>query len=72
MKKIIQRLVKTIQAILIILSLTITYFVIFGITLIFMIIFKRKMLIGQSKYNDTFWIDAKEYESNKEDIFSQS
>ncbi len=71
-KRILQKFIKAIQIILIILSLTIIYFVIFGITVIFMIIFRRKILTGQNRYDNTFWIEAKEYELNNEDIFSQS
>ncbi len=71
-KRIMQKFIKVVQIILITLLLTVTYFVVFGITVVFMIIFRRKILTGQNRYDNTFWIEAKGYELNNEDIFSQS
>lgn len=71
-KRIIQKIIKVIQVILITLLLTITYFVIFGITLIFTAIFRRKILLGQTRRDSTFWIEAKGYEVDLKDAVSQS
>ncbi len=71
-KRMMQKFIKVVQIILITLLLTVTYFVVFGITVVFMIIFRRKILTGQNRYDNTFWIETKGYELNNEDIFSQS
>ena len=71
-KKIIQNLIRIIQRILIFVSLTVIYFFGFGITLLFMMIFNRKVLTGYSKNDNTFWIEAKGYEADIEESLRQS
>jgi len=71
-KKIIQNLIRIIQKLLIIFLLTIIYFLGFGITLIFMVIFNRKVLACHSGSDDTFWIDAEGYGADMEDSVRQS
>ena len=71
-KKIIQGFIKTVQKILIFVSLIIIYFLGFGITLFFMMIFNRKVLAGYSKNDNTFWIKATKYEADIEDSMHQS
>lgn len=63
-RKIIQNFIKTVQKILITAALFILYIVGFGITLIFVIIFNRKLLGGKEREKDTFWKDAKGYETD--------
>jgi hypothetical protein len=71
-KKVIQNFIRIIQRILIFISLTVIYFLGFGITLFFMLIFKHKILTGYSKSDNTFWIEAKGYEADIEDSIHQS
>jgi hypothetical protein len=59
--KIVQKIGIIIQRIIIIPSLFIIYFVGFGITLILVFLFSRKMLVVDNK-KSTFWIDAEDYE----------
>ncbi len=72
LKKIAQRLIKAIQRILMFVSLTLIYFVGFGITLFFMRIFASTALRGYSDDDNTFWIEAKDYEADIEDSMRQS
>lgn len=71
-KKIILWIIFLIQKMLLFISLTLIYFIGFGITLFFMKIFSRRDLAGYSKDNDTFWIEAKGYEADIEDSMRQS
>jgi hypothetical protein len=71
-KRIIQNFIRIIQKILVTLSLPIVYFLGFGITLIFMMVFNRKVLTSNSKDDNTFWVKATEYEANIEDSMRQS
>lgn len=60
-----------VQKIIITLSLIIIYFVGFGITLIFILVFRRKMLTGEFGKN-TIWIEAEGYESDINGAIRQS
>ena len=71
-EKIIQGFIRTVQRILIFVSLTLIYFFGFAITLFFMMIFNRKVLAGYSKDEHTFWIEARGYEANTNDSLRQS
>jgi len=71
-KKIIQGFIRTVQKILIFVSLTLIYFLGFGITLIFMMVFNRKVLTGNSKDDNTFWVKATAHEANIKDSMHQS
>jgi hypothetical protein len=71
-KKIILAFIGGIQKILIVIFLTLIYFLGLGATLLFMLIFNRKPLKAYSKDSATFWGEAKGYESGMEDALRQS
>lgn len=71
-KKIIRIFIKIIQGVLLVVSLTIVYFLGFGITLIFMLIFNRRALKGSGKNDFSFWIQAMGYEADYENSLRQS
>lgn len=71
-KKIIRNFVRIIQKVLIVLLLTLIYFLGFGITVIFMMVFKHKILTGSRKDDITFWVEANGYEADMEDSLRQS
>ena len=58
-KKIIQKYIKIIQKMFITVALFILYIVGFGITLIFTIIFNRKLLGIEKREKNSFWSAAK-------------
>lgn len=72
LKKITQNFVRTVQKILIVVSLIFIYFFGFGITLLFTLIFHRKVLTGYSKDDNTFWVEAERYEPDISDSLRQS
>jgi cytochrome c biogenesis protein CcdA len=71
-KEIIQSYIKIVQKILITILLTILYIIGFGITFIFAMIFKRRLLGQRPERNNTFWFKAEGYETNMNDSMSQS
>jgi len=72
LKRLVQNLIKIIQKILIVILLTIVYFLGFGFTLIFLMFFNRKILTGPGKDSNTFWIKAEGYRVNAQDSVRQS
>jgi cytochrome c biogenesis protein CcdA len=56
----------------IVLLLTIVYFLGLGITVIFLMFFNRKILTGNSKNDNTLWVEATGYEADIEDTLRQS
>lgn len=64
MSRIIQKLIILIQNIFLTVTLFIIYLVMFGLTFLFIFIFKRKVLIGDNEDNTTFWQDAQGYEED--------
>ena len=58
--RILQKLVVLIQKLIIIPSLIVIYFFVIGITLIFVFLFRRRLLI-ENKKKDSFWFDAEGY-----------
>lgn len=66
------KLTKVLQKILITIFLTLTYFIIFGFTVIFMFIFKYQFLKGKSKDKRSFWNKTKSYDPTFTDCLSQS
>lgn len=71
-KKIIQNFIRIIQKILITISLIIVYIVGFGVTLIFAMVFNRRLLGEECKEKSTFWIKAKWYGADINDSVRQS
>jgi len=61
LKSIIQRLIAIVQKIFIMVSLFILYICGFGITLIFVMLFNRRLIRRQKLNKDSFWIDAQGY-----------
>ena len=79
MKRIFQKIkgitlfvVGKIQKVLITIFLIVTYFIVFGVSLIFIAIFNRKLLWPKIKKTKTFWIDAKGYSPKIKDCLRQS
>ena len=71
-KKIVQKYIRIIQNILITIALFFVYIVGFGITLIFVIIFDRKLLGVEKIEKDTFWKNAEGYQTDIKDCMRQS
>ena len=72
LKKITQKLVRAVQGVLLLISLTLVYFLGFGITLFFALLFNRKLLRGCNKDSDTFWVEARGYDPDIGDNLHQS
>jgi len=70
-KKIIQKFIMVVQKIIITSSLIVIYFAGFGITLIFVLLFKRKVITGEPR-NGSVWIEAEGYEPDINDAVFQS
>jgi len=64
MRKMIDRLVKTIQKILIVILLTVVYFLGFGITLLFVLIFSPRSIFGGRKKDQSTWINVEDQNEN--------
>lgn len=71
-KRFLQWYIKTVQKILITLLLTILYGVGFGVTLIFALIFQRRLLAGRGGKAGTFWVEAEGYQPDPDDSIRQS
>lgn len=71
MKKIINFYIRFVQKILIVLLLTILYFLVFGITRLLLVIFPNKNF-RHIKNATTYWIPAKDDGNNESSAFEQS
>ena len=71
-KKILATIVKMIQRILITVFLIILYFFGFGITLFFLVLFKRKLIYSSIKNIDSSWLKAEGYDQGLEESLRQS
>ena len=71
-KKILFNIIKVVQKILITIFLTVLYIVGFGMTLVFIMIFKRSYLRAKRRDDETFWISASGYEPDMDDCMRQS
>ena len=71
-KKKIQKLINTIRKILILMVLFFIYIFGFGITLVFVAIFNRKVLRLPKKGENTFWKSAQGYDSDIEESLRES
>jgi len=67
-----QKILRTVQRILMVVLLTIVYFIGFGITLFFLRIFKHGILKRCSKNSESFWIEAVGYNPDITDSLHQS
>lgn len=72
LKKILDNIIRTVQAVLMAVLLTFVYFIGLGITLFFMLIFNRKVLTGPNKNDKSFWIEACGYDADINDSLRQS
>jgi hypothetical protein len=72
MKKIIKIYIRFVQKILITLLLTVLYFIGFGLTWVYSVLFKRGMLYGRCRNDESFWLDIKEQEPNLQNSIQQS
>jgi len=72
LKKIIEKIIWIIQVIVITISLLLIYFVGFGVTLVFILLFNRKIFNIASSNRDTFWIEADGYDLDMNDGLRQS
>lgn len=70
--KIVRKFVKAIQMLLITVSLTLVYFVLFGVTYFFMAIFKRADLLGHARCGCSSWVKAEGYSAHMEDALRES
>ena len=71
-KKILAKLVRAIQKIMITVFLILIYFLGFGITLLFMVLFNRKLIFRRLKSKDSSWLRAEEYDPGLEGSLRQS
>jgi len=72
LKKILAKLVRVIQKILITVSLILIYFLGFGLTLFFVALFNRKLIYNNFKIKDSSWLDAEGYGPDLEESLRQS
>lgn len=71
-RKIIQKYIRIIQKIFITIALFILYIVGFGITLILVTIFNRRLLGVGKKEKATFWINAEGYDVDINECMRES
>lgn len=71
-KIIIQIFIRFIQNTIVTISLFLIYVFGFGVTIIFMMLFNRDILISRSDKKDTFWSKAEDYETDIEISLRQS
>jgi cytochrome c biogenesis protein CcdA len=69
---IIQPLVRGVQRVLLVVFLTILYFLGFGITLLFLMLFNRRALIRKYNLDATFWNKAEGYDADIDNSVRQS
>ena len=72
LKKKAQRFIVIIQKVLIIIFLVLIYFVGFGLTLVFVLLFNKRIIFAKRGELDTFWLEANGYESDILDSMKQS
>ena len=63
-QEIIQPVIRIIQKILLAVFLILLYFIGLGLTLFFMLFFKRNILWGKPDSSNTFWSEAEDYDAN--------
>jgi len=71
-KNLTRAIIRITQKILVKIFLFILYCAGFGLTALFLMIFKRDVLIRKPKAQDTFWITAEGYAEDPEDSLKQS
>jgi hypothetical protein len=71
-KIIIQIFIRLIQKTIVTISLFLIYIFGFGVTVIFIMLFSRDILIIRSDKKDTFWAQAEDYETDIEGSLRQS
>jgi hypothetical protein len=71
-KKTIFNFIRIIQKILIVLALTVVYFLGLGITLVFLIVFKRNLLTNASRAHKSFWVNSEGCEPDLANNLRQS
>lgn len=71
-QRIIRAFIKIIQKTLIAISLVIVYIVGFGITLVFVVVFNRRLLRREYSTENTFWNKAVGYEVDIDESMRQS
>jgi len=72
LKKILAKLFRLMQKILITVFLILIYFLGFGITLFFAALFNRKLFYGSLKSKDSSWLKAEGYDPDLEGSLRQS
>lgn len=71
-KIIIQIFIRLIQKTIVTISLFLIYIFGFGVTVIFIMLFSRDILVSRYDKKDTFWSKAEDYEADIEGSFRQS
>ncbi len=71
-KIIIQIFIRLIQKTIVTISLFLIYVFGFGVTVIFIMLFSRDILVRRYDKKDTFWSKAEDYETDIEGSFRQS
>lgn len=71
-KKINMKVIWVVQKVLIRVLLVFTYYIGFGITYVIVLLFKRKLLGGYNKNQDSFWKDAEGYNPDMGECLRQS
>lgn len=71
-QRIIQPLVRGVQRALLVVLLTILYFLGFGITLLFLVIFNRQALFRKNNPDATSWNKAEGYDADIDNSVRQS
>jgi len=67
-----QKFMVIVQKILITIFLILIYFVGFGLTLIFVLLFNKRIIFATRGKPDTFWLEADGYEPDIPDSMKQS
>ena len=67
-----QKSIVIVQEILITIFLVLIYFIGFGLTLVFVLLFNKRIIFAKREKLDTFWLEADGYEPDLLDSMKQS
>ena len=72
LRKLLDIYVRSVQKVLIIIFLVLTYFLALGLTHVMALVFKRELLRDSQQDRSTYWTDAEDYETEMDDCLRQS
>jgi cytochrome c biogenesis protein CcdA len=72
LRRLVGGIVRVVQAVLLAVLLFLVYVVGVGLTVLAAALFDRRLLRGQRRDDESFWVDARGYEARVENVARQS